>query len=60
MIPTKVNGIAKKMMNGSVSYTHLFKKGGRTLNLLATLNVVLAVVVTTVIYFCLLYTSRCV
>ncbi len=33
------------------SFFSNFKKGGRTLNLLATLNVVLAVVVTTVIYF---------
>lgn len=33
------------------SFFSNFKKGGRTLNLLATLNVALAVVVTTVIYF---------
>ena len=33
------------------SFFSNFKKGGRTLNLLATLNVVLAVVVTTIIYF---------
>lgn len=33
------------------SFFSNFKKGGRTLNLLAPLNVVLAVVVTTVIYF---------